>query len=67
LVRISKEEFQEMMEMGLIKTDKWGKNFSISCKSKKAMRKKVYVVEPDYRNYLWKKSKENSKPKAKGS
>jgi hypothetical protein len=65
LVKISKEEFQNMMELGFIKTDKWSKNFSITCKSKKSARKKVYVVTPDYERYL--RRKQNLSQNLKGS
>jgi hypothetical protein len=66
LVKISKEEFQNMMELGFIKTDKWSKNFSITGRKKgKSARKHHFVVEPDYEKYL--RKKQNLSQNLKGS
>jgi hypothetical protein len=52
LVKIQKEEFLEMLKLGILKTDRNNKSFSITCKKKgNPKRKKYYVCELDYRKY----------------
>jgi hypothetical protein len=52
LVKISREEFKEMMELGFLKQGEWTQTMK---KHSKGKRHKKYVVEYKYDRYLkWK-------------
>ncbi len=59
--QISREDFQNMLKMGLLNTEKGFKNFSTTSVNKKSKRKKHYVSMPDYLIYLREKSKSERK------
>jgi hypothetical protein len=61
LVKISREEFKEMLELGFLKQDEWTQTMK---KHSKGKRHKKYVVEYKYDRYLkWKNAQKRKQNK----
>jgi len=56
LRQISKTEFLEMFEMGILNgSNKSNKEWSVTCRNKPARHKTRYVHDGDYNKWLFKK------------
>ena len=56
---VTREIYEKMMNLNLLRNDKNNKDFYITCRDKKGKRKKYYVVEKILKDYLKKSSERN--------
>jgi hypothetical protein len=56
---INREIFNDMDVLGFVCHEKYNKNYYISSIKKKAKRKKIYMCEKNYNDYLRFKSKKS--------
>ena len=65
MIQIGKDVYEDMYKLGFIKLVKNFSNCTTTCKSKGSRRKKKYVCEADYKNYLRAKTRQQNFTKNK--